>query len=112
MLKKNGYDDSHIILIIDNALASDAKNPEPGVVRSEDNGENLYNNVIVDTTTPHSLLLTSIISCLVPRRIRLPWFYLRMQDKTCFSSGADTDIIVPLTVLTSWYGVMRKPDEA
>ena len=48
MLKKNGYDDSHIILIIDKALASDAKNPEPGVVRSEDNGENLYNNVIVD----------------------------------------------------------------
>ena len=48
MLKKNGYDDGHIILIIDKALASDAKNPEPGVVRSEDNGENLYNNVIVD----------------------------------------------------------------
>ena len=48
MLKRNGYDDDHIILIIDKALASNSNNPEPGVIRAEDNGPNLNNNVVVD----------------------------------------------------------------
>jgi glycosylphosphatidylinositol transamidase (GPIT) subunit GPI8 len=41
MLKKNGFDDDHIILVIDKALASDSKNPEPGIIRAEDGGQDL-----------------------------------------------------------------------
>ena len=48
LLKKNGYDDDHIILIIDKALATDPKNPEPGIIRAEDGGPNLFSNVVVD----------------------------------------------------------------
>jgi glycosylphosphatidylinositol transamidase (GPIT) subunit GPI8 len=48
MLKKNGFDDDHIILIIDKALATDPKNPEQGIIRAEDDGPNLYSNVVVD----------------------------------------------------------------
>ncbi len=56
MLKKNGYDDDHIILIIDKALASDSKNPEPGVIRAEDGGQDLMAGSSMDydnaTITP------------------------------------------------------------
>ena len=48
MLKNNGFDDDHIILIIDKALATDPKNPEQGIIRAEDDGPNLYSNVVVD----------------------------------------------------------------
>ena len=41
MLKKNGFDDGHIILVIDKALASDSRNPEPGIIRAEDGGQDL-----------------------------------------------------------------------
>ena len=48
MLKRNGYDDNHIILILDKTLAADAKNPEPGVIRAEDGGKNLMEGTVVD----------------------------------------------------------------
>ncbi len=48
MLKKNGYDDDHIILIIDKALGSDAKNPEPGIIRAEDGGSDLLGGAVID----------------------------------------------------------------
>ena len=48
LLKTNGYDDDHIILIIDKALASDAKNPEPGIIRAEDGGKDLLRGAVVD----------------------------------------------------------------
>ena len=63
MLKQNGYDDDHIILIIDKALASDSKNPERGVIRAEDNGENLCSNVVIDYDNA-SLSPTDIASIL------------------------------------------------
>jgi glycosylphosphatidylinositol transamidase (GPIT) subunit GPI8 len=56
LLKQNGYDDDHIILIVDKALASDSRNPEPGVIRMEDDGENLLEGAVIDydnaTLTP------------------------------------------------------------
>jgi len=56
MLKKNGYDDDHIILIIDKALASDPKNSEPGIIRAEDGGNDLLGGCVIDydnaTLTP------------------------------------------------------------
>ena len=48
MLKTKGFDDDHIILIIDKALASDAKNPEPGIIRAEDGGNDLMAGCSMD----------------------------------------------------------------
>ena len=48
MLKNNGFDDDHIILIIDKALANDPKNPEPGIIRAEDGGKDLLDGVTID----------------------------------------------------------------
>ena len=64
MLKKNGYDDDHIILIIDKALASDAMNPEPGIIRAEDGGNDLmagcsmdYDNADISPSDISNILL-------------------------------------------------------
>lgn len=48
MLKRHGYDDDHIILIMADDLADNAENPEPGIVRHEEGGANLYTDVHVD----------------------------------------------------------------
>lgn len=48
MLKKNGFDDDHIILIIDKALAQDSNNPEQGIIRTEDGGKNLLEGAVID----------------------------------------------------------------
>lgn len=48
MLKTKGFDDHHIILIIDKALASDAMNPEPGIIRAEDGGNDLMAGCSMD----------------------------------------------------------------
>ena len=48
MLKRNGYDDDHIILIIDKALGSDSKNPEQGTIRAEDGGNDLLEGAVID----------------------------------------------------------------
>ena len=64
MLKTKGYDDDHIILIIDKALASDAKNPEPGIIRAEDGGKDLlagssmdYDNADISPADISNILL-------------------------------------------------------
>jgi len=48
MLRKSGYDDDHIILILDKALAYDSKNPEQGVIRAQDDGGNLLSGCTID----------------------------------------------------------------
>ena len=45
LLKNAGYDDDHIILIMEDDIASDPANPNPGVVHVTPDGENLYVNV-------------------------------------------------------------------
>ena len=64
MLKKKGFDDDHIILIIDKALASDAMNPEPGIIRAEDGGKDLmagcsmdYDNADISPSDISNILL-------------------------------------------------------
>ncbi len=56
LLRNNGYDDDHIIIIIDKSLATDPKNPEPGIIRASDDGPDLMANVVIDydnaTLTP------------------------------------------------------------
>ena len=48
LLKRNGYDDEHILLIIDKALPADTKNPEPGIIRAEDSGKDLMDGCKID----------------------------------------------------------------
>lgn len=48
ILKKHGYDDKHIILICEDDLAYNENNVEPGVLRVQDNGDNLYDSSAID----------------------------------------------------------------
>ena len=64
MLKTKGFDDDHIILIIDKALASDAMNPEPSIIRAEDGGNDLmagcsmdYDNADISPSDISNILL-------------------------------------------------------
>ena len=40
-LRRGGFPDDHIILILDKSMANDAQNPDPGVVRTSPNGPDL-----------------------------------------------------------------------
>lgn len=48
LLKSNGYDDDHIILIMEDNIANNPLNKRPGEVRVTLDGENLYHDVDVD----------------------------------------------------------------
>lgn len=48
ILKRHGYDDEHIILILADDLAQNPLNPYPGGIMVRNNGENVYENVDVD----------------------------------------------------------------
>lgn len=48
ILKKNGYDDEHIVMIIEDDLANNPQNPKKGVLYSRMDGVNVYENVKVD----------------------------------------------------------------
>lgn len=48
LLKRHGYPDDHIILVIEDNLAYNENNLYPGVVRVRPDGENVYENVDVD----------------------------------------------------------------
>lgn len=48
LLKRHGYKDDHIILIIADNIAYDSHNIYPGVVRVRPDGENVYEDVVVD----------------------------------------------------------------
>ena len=50
-LKRNGYDDDHIILILADEIAHHANNKYPGEVRTNPSRENLYQNLQVDYST-------------------------------------------------------------
>ena len=67
MLKAHGYDDDHILLIMEDDIANNPSNPYQGVVRAEVGGENLYHDVVVDykpsalTRDKLALLLTETL---------------------------------------------------
>lgn len=48
MLKSHGYDDDHIILIMEDNIANHPNNGRPGDIRVTPDGENLYHDVKVD----------------------------------------------------------------
>ena len=48
MLRNAGYDDDHIVLIVEDDLADNPENPHPGVVHVTPDGENLHIGIQVD----------------------------------------------------------------
>ena len=48
LLKRHGYDDDHIILIIADNIAYDSRNIYPGVVKVRPDGENVYEGAVID----------------------------------------------------------------
>lgn len=48
LLKKNGYTDDQIILICENDIAANSKNPYPGEIRVKPAGENVYLDAQID----------------------------------------------------------------
>lgn len=50
MLKSNGFDDDHIVLIMEDDLAKNANNPEQGVVKNF-NGDDVHKGIVVDYKT-------------------------------------------------------------
>ena len=50
-LKNQGFDDDHIILIMEDDIAHHEKNPYPGVVKVTSDGKNLYEGVNADYCT-------------------------------------------------------------
>lgn len=48
LLKKQGYTDDRIVLVMEDDIANNPDNPHEGVVRVQPSGENLYQNVLID----------------------------------------------------------------
>ena len=48
MLKHNGYDDDHIILVTSDDAANATKNSDKGAVRTDPDGKNLYEGAVID----------------------------------------------------------------
>ena len=55
-LKRNGFDDDHIILIADRSVADDPKNPEPGVVRTTPDGPDLLGGTTLGSGFPAAVI--------------------------------------------------------
>ncbi len=51
LLKLYGYDDDSIILIIEDDIANNPSNPNPGVIQVTPGGDNVYRNIIIDYKT-------------------------------------------------------------
>lgn len=48
LLKRQGYRDDHIVMIMEDDIADNVKNPEPGVIKVRPDGENLYSGMEID----------------------------------------------------------------
>lgn len=64
LLKQNGFTDDHIILILEDDLASSSNNPRTGQIINEPEGENLYHDLEIDyhLSSINSQLLTKILN--------------------------------------------------
>lgn len=48
LLRRHGYDDDHIVLVIEDNIAFDPRNIYPGMIRVRPDGDNVYDKVTVD----------------------------------------------------------------
>ena len=69
-LKRNGFDDDHIILIADRSVADDPKNPEPGTIRASIGGPDLMAGAKIDYDAS-KLTATDIMHILMGQRSTL-----------------------------------------
>lgn len=51
ILKNNGYDDDHIVLVMEDDIAYNAKNPAPGTVQVRPGGKNVHEGIEIDYRT-------------------------------------------------------------
>ncbi|MFH0761043.1 MAG: C13 family peptidase [Bacteroidota bacterium] len=92
LLKANGIDDGHIILVLADDLATSPLNMLPGVVRNEPGGENLYQKPVIDYKLENlnpegiSRILTGDLSATTP--VVLP--STSSDDILIFTSGHGT----------------------
>ena len=89
ILKRQGYDDGHIVLIMEDDLAQNPLNPEKGVVRVRPDGENVREGAVIDYK----------LSSLVPSDIKRILMG-ESSDKLPQVIGADADD----NVLLFWSG--------
>lgn len=68
-LRTNGFDDDHILLIVDKGIVSDTKNPEPGVIRAQLGGANLMQDALIDYDAAEISVekLVQIVESFVPK---------------------------------------------
>lgn len=72
LLRRNGIDDDHIVLILENDLADNDRNPYPGIIQSEKDGADLNQDVRLDYQL-HTLQPADIVDILNGRKSdRLP----------------------------------------
>ena len=51
ILRQRGYDDDHIVLIVEDDLANNSRNPEKGVIQVRPGGVNVYKDAVIDYKT-------------------------------------------------------------
>ena len=56
LLRRGGFDDNHIILIVDRALAYDEDNPERGIIRATPDGPDLLGGTNAGVGFPHAAI--------------------------------------------------------
>ncbi len=96
MLKRNGWDDDHIILIVSDELADNPKNAFPGEVRCSTYGEDLYRGAVIDYSTD-TLSVSDVSDILLGRSSAHLPTVLNSSEKTnlllfwsghgCFAKG-------------------------
>lgn len=55
-LRRGGFPDDHIILILDKKLAGDSRNPDPGVIRTTANGPDLLSGTTAGSNVPAAVI--------------------------------------------------------
>lgn len=96
MLKRNGWDDDHIILVVSDEIADNPKNTFPGEVRCSTYGEDLYRGAVIDYSTD-TLSVSDVSDILLGRSSPHLPVVLNSSEKTnvllfwsghgCFASG-------------------------
>ncbi len=107
ILKKNGYDDDHIVIIIEDDLAKNANNPEQGVLYSRMDGVNVYENVQVDYH-PSQLNPTDITEIMLGHASeRLPHVIRADSDDNIFFFWSGHGTQGKLHWLDTWAGITK-----
>lgn len=104
-LKASGYRDDHIILIIEDDLANNPENPNPGKLVSRVGGMNVYENLEIDYIT-HNISPSDIGEILAGRQsIKLPYVINADSDDNIFIFWSGHGVRGALCWLENSYGM-------